>query len=84
MSDTIPFDIGRRSSLSSGLPYQAHVSAAKAGVDALSQVLAVEEGPHGVRSNVIAPGKSRSTLDRYHRRDGQNVYRLMPWYPYRH
>jgi NAD(P)-dependent dehydrogenase (short-subunit alcohol dehydrogenase family) len=41
-----------------GLPYQAHVSAAKAGVDALSQVLAVEEGPHGVRSNVIAPGKS--------------------------
>jgi peroxisomal 2,4-dienoyl-CoA reductase len=43
---------------SSGLPYQAHVSAAKAGVDALSQVLAVEEGPHGVRSNVIAPGQS--------------------------
>lgn len=39
-----------------GLPYQAHVSAAKAGVDALSQALAVEEGPRGVRSNVIAPG----------------------------
>jgi peroxisomal 2,4-dienoyl-CoA reductase len=39
-----------------GIPYQAHVSAAKAGVDALSQVLAVEEGPRGVRSNVIAPG----------------------------
>ncbi|KII83958.1 hypothetical protein PLICRDRAFT_168490 [Plicaturopsis crispa FD-325 SS-3] len=37
-------------------PYQAHVSAAKAGVDALSAVLAVEEGPFGVRSNVIAPG----------------------------
>ena len=37
-------------------PYQVHVSAAKAGVDALSAVLAVEEGPHGVRSNVIAPG----------------------------
>lgn len=37
-------------------PYQAHVSAAKAGVDALSKVLAVEEGPSGVRSNVIAPG----------------------------
>ncbi|KAJ7436087.1 2,4-dienoyl-CoA reductase [Mycena galericulata] len=39
-----------------GTPYQVHVSAAKAGVDALSAVLAVEEGPHGVRSNVLAPG----------------------------
>lgn len=39
-----------------GTPYQAHVSAAKAAVDALSAVLAVEEGPRGVRSNVIAPG----------------------------
>ncbi|KAF8530680.1 hypothetical protein JB92DRAFT_2856905 [Gautieria morchelliformis] len=39
-----------------GLPLQAHVSAAKAGVDALSAVIAVEEGPRGVRSNVIAPG----------------------------
>lgn len=42
--------------LSVGTPYQVHVSAAKAAVDALSAVLAVEEGPHGVRSNVIAPG----------------------------
>ncbi|KAG8906222.1 hypothetical protein FRB99_007368 [Tulasnella sp. 403] len=40
----------------SGTPYQAHVSAAKAGVDALSNVIAVEEGPRGVRSNIIAPG----------------------------
>jgi NAD(P)-dependent dehydrogenase (short-subunit alcohol dehydrogenase family) len=38
-----------------GLPFQAHASAAKAGVDALSRVLAVEYGPHGVRSNVVAP-----------------------------
>ncbi|WWC71965.1 uncharacterized protein I206_105924 [Kwoniella pini CBS 10737] len=44
-----------------GLPYQAHVSAAKAGVDALSSVLAVEEGPRGVRSNVIAPGPIGNT-----------------------
>ncbi|KAI9452131.1 2,4-dienoyl-CoA reductase [Lactarius psammicola] len=39
-----------------GTPYQVHVSAAKAAVDATSAVLAVEEGPHGIRSNVIAPG----------------------------
>ncbi|KAJ7111144.1 2,4-dienoyl-CoA reductase [Mycena crocata] len=44
-----------------GTPYQAHVSAAKAGVDALSAVVAVEEGPHGVRSNVIAPGPISGT-----------------------
>lgn len=43
-------------SISLGTPYQVHVSAAKAAVDATSAVLAVEEGPHGVRSNVIAPG----------------------------
>ncbi|KAH7890348.1 hypothetical protein F5I97DRAFT_1834789 [Phlebopus sp. FC_14] len=46
---------------SSGTPYQVHVSAAKAGVDALSAVLAVEEGPRGVRSNVIAPGPIADT-----------------------
>ncbi|KAF8961178.1 2,4-dienoyl-CoA reductase [Flammula alnicola] len=44
-----------------GTPFQAHVSAAKAGVDALSAVLAVEEGPNGVRSNVIAPGPISGT-----------------------
>ena len=42
-------------------PYQAHVSAAKAGIDALSNVLAIEEGPHGVRSNVISPGPISGT-----------------------
>lgn len=49
------------SSHPTGTPYQVHVSAAKAGVDALSAVLAVEEGPHGVRSNVIAPGPIAGT-----------------------
>lgn len=39
-----------------GQALQAHVSAAKAGVDALFRVLAVEYGPRGVRANVIAPG----------------------------
>ncbi|KAG8762749.1 hypothetical protein FRC11_007879 [Ceratobasidium sp. 423] len=44
-----------------GSPWQVHVSAAKAGVDAISRVLAVEEGPRGVRSNVIAPGPISDT-----------------------
>jgi 2,4-dienoyl-CoA reductase [(3E)-enoyl-CoA-producing], peroxisomal len=44
-----------------GTPYQVHVSAAKAAVDALSATLAVEEGPRGVRSNVIAPGPVSGT-----------------------
>ncbi|PWZ02101.1 NAD(P)-binding protein [Testicularia cyperi] len=44
-----------------GLPWQSHPSAAKAGVDALSRVLAVEMGPLGVRSNVIAPGPIAGT-----------------------
>lgn len=35
---------------------QAHVSAAKAAIDALVRVCAVEFGPHGVRFNVVAPG----------------------------
>lgn len=48
-------------SCSAGTPFQAHVSAAKAGVDALSAVLAVEEGPNGIRSNVIAPGPIAGT-----------------------
>ncbi|KLT45787.1 NAD(P)-binding protein [Cutaneotrichosporon oleaginosum] len=44
-----------------GTPYQAHVSAAKAAIDALSNVIAVEEGPRGVRSNVCAPGPIANT-----------------------
>ena len=38
------------------MPYQAHVCAAKAGVDQLMRVLALEWGPAGVRVNAISPG----------------------------
>ena len=38
-----------------GTPLQAHVSAAKAGVDALTRNLAVEWGRYGIRVNGIAP-----------------------------
>ncbi|KAI4172560.1 MAG: hypothetical protein LQ346_008579 [Caloplaca aetnensis] len=38
------------------MPLQTHVSVAKAGVDALSASTAVEFGPYGVTSNIVAPG----------------------------
>jgi peroxisomal 2,4-dienoyl-CoA reductase len=39
-----------------GAALQAHVAAAKAGVDSLTRTCAVEFGPHGIRVNAIAPG----------------------------
>lgn len=51
------------------IPWQAAASAAKAGIDALSQSIAVELGPFGVRSNVIAPGMIAGT---------EGADRLMP------
>lgn len=44
-----------------GVPFQIHVGAAKAGVDALSNALATELGPLGIRSNCIAPGPIADT-----------------------
>lgn len=44
-----------------GMPMQAHVSAAKAAVDSLMASVALEYGPRGVQSNVIAPGAIAET-----------------------
>lgn len=45
-----------------GTPMQLHVSAAKAGVDALTRNLAVEWGRYGIRVNGIAPGPIEDTV----------------------
>ncbi len=42
-------------------PFQAHVCAAKAGVDMLTQVLALEWGEQGIRINSIVPGPIADT-----------------------
>lgn len=42
-------------------PLQAHVCAAKAGVDMLTRTLAIEWGAHGVRVNSIVPGPIADT-----------------------
>jgi peroxisomal 2,4-dienoyl-CoA reductase len=44
-----------------GTVAQLHVSAAKAGIDALTRNLAVEWGPYGIRVNGLAPGPIEGT-----------------------
>jgi NAD(P)-dependent dehydrogenase (short-subunit alcohol dehydrogenase family) len=44
-----------------GMPFQAHVSVAKAGIDSLSNSVAIEYGPRGVTSNIISPGPIAQT-----------------------
>jgi NAD(P)-dependent dehydrogenase (short-subunit alcohol dehydrogenase family) len=50
-----------------GMPLQAHVSAAKAGVDALIRAVAVEYGPRGVRANVSRPFMRRGGCGAFRR-----------------
>ena len=52
--------------ISAGMAYmphafQAHVGAAKAGIDMLMKNLAIEWGPHGIRCNSIVPGPIEGT-----------------------
>jgi peroxisomal 2,4-dienoyl-CoA reductase len=44
-----------------GVALQAHVAAAKAGVDSLTRTCAVEWGRHGVRVNAVMPGPIAGT-----------------------
>lgn len=45
-----------------GIPGYASYSAAKGGVTALARALAVQEGPRGVRVNVLAPGVVKTPM----------------------
>ncbi|KAH0835283.1 Peroxisomal 2,4-dienoyl-CoA reductase SPS19 [Fonsecaea pedrosoi] len=65
-----------------GAALQAHVAVAKSGVDALSANVAIEYGPLGVTSNVIAPGPIAGThgMDRLSKEHyaGQTAGRTIP------
>ena len=59
-----------------GLPLQTHVGSAKAAVDSLSNSLAIEMGPRGITSNIIAPGGIAGTegVERLMRQDDLEMH----------
>ncbi|CAI7676378.1 unnamed protein product [Penicillium manginii] len=59
-----------------GMPFQAHVSVAKAGIDSLSNSVAIEYGPRGMTSNIISPGPIAQTegLERLLPSDAKAAY----------
>ncbi|KAF2481691.1 hypothetical protein BDY17DRAFT_299468 [Neohortaea acidophila] len=68
-----------------GQPLQAHVMAAKAAVDQISNAISIEYGPYGITSNVLTPGPIAETegmerLARAGDRDGaaQGYLRRIP------
>lgn len=67
-----------------GLPFQTHVAAAKAGIDALSANVAIEYGPFGITSNTIAPGPIAATegMDRLgHDNETHSIMKPVPHIP---
>ncbi|RYF36697.1 MAG: SDR family oxidoreductase [Cytophagaceae bacterium] len=64
-----------------GTPLQSHVSVAKAGVDAMAMAIAIEKGPVGITSNVIAPGPIADTegIDRLSKKENrERSYKAVP------
>ncbi|KAH9866526.1 hypothetical protein J1614_008216 [Plenodomus biglobosus] len=59
-----------------GTPLQSHVSVAKAGVDAMAVSVAIEQGPKGITSNIIAPGPIGDTegMARLSKSEGKAKY----------
>jgi len=66
-----------------GMPLQAHVSAAKAAVDQVSHAISLEYGPFGITSNIITPGPIAGTegMERLAKSDEKSKVRSMKRVP---
>ena len=57
-------------------------SAVKAGLVSLTQSLAVEYGPYGIRSNIVCPGTVRTPIWAERVRDRPEILEVLArWYP---